>query len=1616
MSFFRFARHTWTLFRKDVSIVVFRQWAPTFLRALALPIAYMFFIAYCRNFFLPPSEYGIGSPNPIRDLFTEVFNSPTDLGGRNRVVFVDSGFSGGDIEDLISLLADPLRDSGADVRIVSDEDEIFDICPSSLTGLSRCFGAATFHASPTEGPGDVWSYTARMDAGLGASVYVQQDDNDAQKFVLPFIHAIDAGIATLSGSTDFPPARDMAEYPFTYETRQERDDDIHEFFMRALTNYLAVSLFIGMCGITYHLPGHFASERELGLSSLIDAMLYAKHRVHAMLVRLVSVYLSFSAIYMPAWIAMGVIVSQLIFTHTDASIVVFFHILTGFALTGYSISVASCFRKSQLSGTTALLLGLVLAIMAQFMPWNDSAHGLLGALFPSFAYTSFMIQLARYEVRLRGINLNANLPYSSSGFTGYLYFIFMAIHIMLHPILAAIVQWLSYGTSLRAHGDLGSDSSDVGLKILNVSKTFRPFSWHSVFRPKDASIKAVDNLSLSLAHGHIVALLGANGSGKSTTLANVAGTQNPTHGRIERDRSTGLGFCPQQNVLWDQLSVMEHIKIFSALKARSKPESKAQIKELVAACDLEGKVGAKSKALSGGQKRKLQLAMAFVGGSQVCCVDEVTSGLDPLSRRKIWHILLSERGRRTLLLTTHALDEADALADQVAIMSKGKLIVQGSAPELKHRYGGGYRILSSETQPQSMREAQCIENANGQLVYTAASSAEACEIAKRLRRDGVKELYLAGPSIEDVFLEVSQEFRDEISESPNTASSQSSDKESPAYQQSETPLPTKALNIASGRGTSLFRQTWILFRKRLLILGRNWLPYLCAVVIPIATGGLTTMFLSGFERLLCSRGELANNPRVLSLLTLEAFWGILVPVGPPTAFQPTSLPADYLQFVDRLRVQNTFGEFNNYIADNFRDVVPGGLYLDYNGEAAGVIPAPLLAYRINGNLGYSALAKTVMDSYLMNTTIDADFSTFALPFIGSTGDSLQLVIYTGLAMSAYIGFFALYPTFERRSNIRALHYSNGLRPAPLWLAYGLFDAFFVALVAIITTSIFTSMADVWFAPSYLGVVFFLFGIASIYLAYIISLFATTQLAAFAFVAGGQAIFLLIYFLLYLVLLTFADAESLQTNLNTLQYTLGLISPSGNLLRVLLVSLNQSQVLCRGRSIVSYPGDFDAYGCPILYLTLQAICFYIFLVWHDNGKPFPLLSIFQRNKELATHDDESAIKSIPFDVRDETARVQNSDDKLKVLHLEKIFNRYKAVDDVTFGVGAGEKLALLGPNGAGKTTTLSLIRGDLRPSSRISDVLISGLSIRKDQLAARRLLGVCPQFNTMDLMTVHEHLAFYARARGVPDIHSNVAKVMEAVGLTPYKKRMTGKLSGGNQRKLSLATAIIGNPTVLLLDEPSTGMDAVAMRVMWKAVRAICAGRAIIITTHSMEEASTLSDRTAIVDQRLLTIDTTSELTKRHGAGFYHVHIVLANGPASTPEEMQKVRDWVARSFQGATMHDRLFPDSRGQLRFQITTTANQVPILPSNKPSSSSAESASADNELEKSGTDTDSIGIALTTTDNDPVKTAASDQLITMLDTLESAKERLGIGYYTIGQATLEDVFLDVISRNRAL
>jgi ATP-binding cassette subfamily A (ABC1) protein 3 len=385
--------------------------------------------------------------------------------------------------------------------------------------------------------------------------------------------------------------------------------------------------------------------------------------------------------------------------------------------------------------------------------------------------------------------------------------------------------------------------------------------------------------------------------------------------------------------------------------------------------------------------------------------------------------------------------------------------VQGSAPELKHVHGGGYHVLTRDRQAVQVPSLQPQIDICGNYSFSAASSAEARIIAREVRSHGIKDLQIHGPTIQDVFLSLSREFAEESSQMPSLAAQDDRSSSSSHDRERSPDLHGKtngnALGITSGQGSSFFQQTWILYRKRLLILWRNWLPYLFLLVILIIASGLMTMFLAGFNPLQCSRGALADNPQVLSLSALERYWGILVPVGPPNQFSVDQLPATYQPFANRVRPMETYGDFRTYVSDNFRDVVPGGFYI---GEDIGPNPAPLMAYRVNGNIGYAAMAKNVLDSYLMGITINAEFSNFALPFIGSTGDSLQLVLYITFSMCAYTAFFALYPTFERLSNIRALHYSNGVRPAPLWLAYWLFDATFTIVVAIVSTALLASVS------------------------------------------------------------------------------------------------------------------------------------------------------------------------------------------------------------------------------------------------------------------------------------------------------------------------------------------------------------------------------------------------------------------------------------------------------------------------------------------------------------------------------------------------------------------------------
>jgi ATP-binding cassette subfamily A (ABC1) protein 3 len=537
------------------------------------------------------------------------------------------------------------------------------------------------------------------------------------------------------------------------------------------------------------------------------------------------------------------------------------------------------------------------------------------------------------------------------------------------------------------------------------------------------------------------------------------------------------------------------------------------------------------------------------------------------------------------------------------------------------------------------------------------------------------------------------------------------------------------------------------------------------------------------------------------------------------------------------------------------------------------------------------------------------------------------------------------------------------------------------------------VSSAWYAPGYMFVVFFLYGLTSILLCYIVSIVVVSQLATFAFAAGGQAALFLLYFIGYISILTYAPVYAIDNYLKIFHFTFGIISPSGILLRTMLLSLNTFSLLCRGNEIASYPGGITVYGGPILYLVLQAIVLLIVLVWWDSGYKPPFL---QRINAKAHHAEEN-VDAIDPAVLAEVSRTESASDSLRVLHLHKSFGSNHAVNDITFGVPQGEVFALLGPNGAGKSSTISLIRGDIHPSRNGGDVLIEDISVVAKRAQARGHLGVCPQFDAMDSMTVREHLRFYAKARGVSNIAINIEAVLAATGLNRFADRLAQKLSGGNKRKLSLGIALMGNPSVLLLDEPSSGMDAAAKRVMWRTLLGVAApGRALLITTHSMEEADKLATRVAIMKRKMLALGSVSELGDKFGDAWV-VQLVLRSAPETSEQEMEAVKEWVVSSIPGVEM-DRWGSKGggHGQLRFRVLKAATH-PVrhqqVAAGRTELASADQKGALEQVRPVGAGRDEIG-----------------GIPGLIELLERRREDLGLEYYSVSPTTLDEVFLRVV------
>ncbi|KAK7424751.1 hypothetical protein QQX98_000331 [Neonectria punicea] len=1594
-----FYKQVVTLMGKNLRILLFRHLALCVLMAFVLPIILAAFFSFAKNLFVPPATFGIGDPHRVKSL-EEAFKDARGS-SRDKLVLVNNGFSGGDIERVLDELEKEAKDAADFVEVVQtdNEDRLTTECRSSLRGVTTCFGAVVMRSSPDEGSGNIWNYTIRTDGALLTSVgkiEVDKSDNDQEVYLLPIQRAVNSIIARLNSSSNAT-LENTLEYPFTTLTQDERADRIREVYQDIITSWMAVAFIATVIWVTYHLTGFIATERETGMSQLVDAMMPVRKPWMAQAARIIAHHLSFSLIYAPAWIVGSLTIRQGVFANTSIGIVLIFHIIAGLAFASFAIFFASFFKKAQLSGVTAILACMLLGILAQSITSpGTGAVAILSLLFSPCAYVFFTTHMARFEELGRPTNLVEVAPDSPWNLPGIVLWIFLIIQIFAYPLLGAIIENALYGNSTKGRKivfrpDEVNGLGDNAVQLEQFSKTYTPGLLSRLFQrgsAKKEPVKAVNELSFNVGRGQIVALLGANGSGKSTTLDAIAGMNKLTSGSITIDGSGGLGIAPQKNVLWDDLTVEEHIRIFNHLKAPNARSTTEGIHELIKAIDLWKKRKAFAKTLSGGQKRKLQLGLMLTGGSSVCCVDEVSSGIDPLSRRKLWDILLAERGKRTLVMTTHFLDEADLLADHIAILSKGTLRAEGSSVELKDRLGGGYKVNVPKDQGFSQSpdvDGVKKKDAFDLVTYTAPTSLLAASVIKDLEAAGISEYRFTGPTIEDVFLQVAEEIRDE-------EAFRNTDKavpvESNENEKSETEDgPPSGLKLMDGQRVGYVKQASILFMKRLTILKRNRIPYLVAFLLPIIAAGLTSLYIQGQDPTGCSPSDQASNSSTEDAFSqIDSDDRVLFLAGPASKLSTSTAtrlfgplfagmsgdgPGAARAALSNLKLVDNFPEFQKFIRDNRKNVTTAMWLGDSEQD-------PTIAWVANLFLTSPMTAQQLLDVLLTNTSIATTWASFEVPFSPSTGDALNLIVYMGIALSVYPAFFALYPSMERRRFVRGLEYSNGVRPFPLWMAYLLFD-FIIALVSsAIVTAIWAGISSIWFHLGYVFLVFFLYAIAATLMAYVVSLFTKTQLGTYAWAAAGQAFFFLVYLISYMCVITYSPVAEIDSSLLYVHFIVSAFAPIGSVLRALFVSLNLFSTACDGDELASNPGGILFYGGPILYLIVQSILLFGLLIWLDQGSAgSSLIRLFDRRKKPESNPEHS-----DEELANELARVSSNaanENGLRVMNVTKRFGKNTAVDNVTFGIKRGEVFALLGPNGAGKSTTISIIRGDIKPSRNGGDVFVEDVSVIKNLAAARANLGVCPQFDAMDQMTVREHLEFYAKVRGVTDVEHNVSAVLQAVGLSSFSTRMAHALSGGNKRKLSLGIALMGNPTVVLLDEPSSGLDAASKRVMWKTLAATVPGRSILLTTHSMEEADALAGRAGILARRMLALGTPDDLRHRFGDAL-HIHLVSRTAPRTTVKDMDLIIQWIRQTLPSAEVDEKTY---HGQIRFSVR--ASQVLATTQGRDES----------EIIKAGQDITQSGIG---------------HLVVLL---EAHKDQLGVGHYSVSPTTLDQVFLTIVGQH---
>jgi len=1132
------------------------------------------------------------------------------------------------------------------------------------------------------------------------------------------------------------------------------------------------------------------------------------------------------------------------------------------------------------------------------------------------------------------------------------------------------------------------------LQIANLKKEF-----------DDGKI-AVDGLNLNIYQNEIFALLGHNGAGKSTTISILTGLYEATSGEVIYDGENileadqmiefrkKLGICPQNDVLFADLTVQEHLEMFSIFKGIENENIHSEVKKILSEIYMENKKNTLAKFLSGGEKRKLSIAIALIGGSQIVFLDEPSSGMDITSRRNLWEILKKCTNDRIIVLTTHYMEEAAVLGNRIGIMSNGKLKCCGNALFLIDRFGKYISLnvfkkenaddrniiefvkktlkdqISSFKRNENLLNEIEIEILSEEILIRIPKVADFSfakffeEFDKNLEKYKIKTYEASMPSLEDVFLNVSAETNHKLK---IDESNKNQEKRFEVEDKNQN-----GFNSVDGNKASIMVQYIALTKKRLINLIRDKKSFLLEIVVPflLVLIGLLISSIKFFVDSPVINNSIFNNfPLPQSFLTAK--YQLLSNKTIDDYFlkskqEESEIIEIYENQVNLTNLENNLINFNNYLFENdnatktksFNRIIDNShednYKKDYDTKAVTEMEEnnkKILFSKdnfkkknfgsymfvnmdnekkqfqfvlfVNTNARYSPVIfsqymQSKIISFASNSNVVINSSTEPFPLTkaiksqGQARNNSNLVFFVSIAFALIPGNFITIIIREREINTKHLQILSGVSKFSYWYSNFIFELLkYYVIAGLISIVIFLFDNFV----QYFWIFYVLYGPSMIMFTYLLSFIFENE-------SGGQNGIILLNFLFgtlagNVVLVLRIIPDTTKTG-KFLAYIFRIV-PSFSL------TYGYSQLLSKDlfRAIEKLPDisiiSLDYAGMDVVFFGITFFISMALLIFIEANIRFKSSNINNiqnnklpetpqyNNKEKLTKNENKimndsyenrkksdleenlVLESNPITVEDieNNLNIKNNL-SVEVKGLMKNYyiggtlgfckNEFKAVKNLSFNLQFGECFALLGVTGAGKTSTFKCLTAESNKDGGF--ISINGIELNNNLNQIKNLIGYCPQKDAIfEYMTVYENLDFYARIKGIEfnNREEIISNLIDEMNLTNFRNKISGNLSGGNKRKLSVAISLIGNPPIILLDEPSTGMDPEARRFMWAVIYKISRRSkmsSVILTTHSMEEAETLCRRIGImVDGEFKCLGTNQYLKDTFGDSFEISYII-----------------------------------------------------------------------------------------------------------------------------------------------